>query len=257
MENLLSIKIPLYYYALLFNSTLLVYWSDHLLDNKNSVLVQNSIRHSTIFKNKSFFVSIGLILLLINSWISFIYLELTTLLMGSFLVICLILYLFTHQKIRSFLIFEKEILIAVLYSISVCFVPFEIIIRTPGSDHLILECIFFWLLLGCCTLQNLLMIALVEAETDEIAGAKNITYRLGKKKMKRLILYFLYLQTGISMVTLIKFNDSHAILMIILFFFISVLQQLALYLRKTNEISNSYRLIGELAFWLPALMLFI
>ena len=252
----LSIVIPLYYFALLFNSTLLVYWSDHLLDNKNIVLVQNSIRHTNIWKNKNILIGIGIGLFISNSWIAISYLKLTTLILGSVIVICMILYLFTHQKIRRVLILEKEILIAALYSISVCFVPFEILSRTTGSENLMLKCLLFCILIGCCALQNLLVVAVIEEESDKIAKAKNITHHFGKKQTVHLFLYLLLFQISLSMLTAIKFNDSPSIAMLILLLSISILQQVALYTRKRNQISNSYRYIGELAFWLTALMVF-
>ncbi len=197
LGQLFNITIPTHYYLLLAIGSLIIYWVDHVLDSQNPLLVQPNKRHYLFNKYKSFFYVAIISLIAINAYYSIAFLSRFELLFGLILLCSLGLYLLYHKKLVRLFILEKELLISILYVISILFAPIAIIngsLLAYSSICLLIVGLNLFLL----ALQNLLSMSVIERIPDRENGVKNITQIYGATKIREVQAAMLLLQITLS-----------------------------------------------------------
>ncbi|MCF8254524.1 MAG: hypothetical protein K9J84_08095 [Bacteroidia bacterium] len=246
--QVISTPIPWYFYLLLFQGTLVVYWFDHILDSRKPLLVQTGSRHS-VFKEKRvlFYILISL-LVLSNAFVALYFLSLLELVYGLILFFALLIYLFLHRKFIRIFILEKELLIAILYTSSLVFPLFAIVEPSLFSYNtlsifLIGSMVFF------AVLQNLFSIAKMESESDEEMEIRNITQSFGSYKLRQLQVAMLALQFFLGLVLWVIFPNTVTLKFVGISLLISFGQ---FFLPNAFQEANndSYRIVGELLYLL-------
>lgn len=184
------------WYALLFLGTLVVYWSDHLLDVKRQAFTGTGVRHAFFQKHNTIFKAAIIALILTAAVIALTQLSIITLTAGTLLFLLMQGYLYFHRKWKT----GKEIQIALLYAASIIT---PVILSNPDIINAYNPLSFSPLLrslsgvegLFLLTLHNLLSLATLDSQTDLTSGIPNITHRFGVKKVRAVQLALLLLQS--------------------------------------------------------------
>lgn len=203
LSQALLVSIPFFYYLLLFLGTLAIYWIDHIQDSKNALLVEPGARHA-IFKERRIWFMLGVILLFIlNGYLALTYLPFKEILYGLILFVALLGYLRFHRQLKRILLYEKEILISLLYTLSIAFAPWFLLRFEDVFGVMIFG--FLFLSIFCTALQNLFSVARIEQGRDGAIGIRNITHLYGEAKIHRIQVYLLLLQlVSLAFIYLLK-----------------------------------------------------
>lgn len=183
-SHALSQPVDIVWYALLFLGTLVVYWSDHLMDVKRQAFTGTGVRHAFFQKHNAIFKVAIIALILIAAVIAFAQLSIFTLTAGTLLFLLMQAYLYFHRKWKS----GKEIQIALLYAASIIT---PIILSNPQIINATLSSFSYLFLI---TLHNLLSLATLDSQSDLTSGTTNITHRFGVNTIRRFQLTLLLLQ---------------------------------------------------------------
>jgi hypothetical protein len=246
--QVISIPIPWYFYLLLFQGTLVVYWFDHVLDSRKPLLVQTGSRHAVFKEKRILFYFLISILVLSNAFLALYFLSLIELIYGLILFFALLIYLFLHRKFIRVFILEKELLIAILYTCSVVFPLFALL-----EPRLFSYDSFSILLIGSlvffAVLQNLFSIAKMESESDEEMEIRNITQSFGSTKLRQLQGAMLALQFLLGLVLWVIFPTVITLKFVGISMLISIGQ---FFLPSAFQEANNdaYRIVGELLYLL-------
>lgn len=176
-----------YYQLLLFMGTLLVYWIDHLQDSNNALLVLPGMRHAVFARYKVVFYILCILLFTCLVCISIIYLPLPALITGIALAAGMGAYALFHRNVKSNIILQKELLVSLLYALSVLYAP------VVEGANLLLAAMFI-LIVFLAALQNLFSIARIEYESDTQTGTMSILRHYGKSRLRTLQAAMLLLQ---------------------------------------------------------------
>lgn len=248
---LLPIQFPFYLYLLLFNCTLLVYWFDHLQDSYSAILVQHSKRHQLFFKWRILFIVASGLLVLTNTAIVFLYLNLNQIIIGSSVTMLAGIYLLFHRKWPRILWLEKELWIAVLYTIAIALIP----ILTLENLSLIVwpELLAISGLIGCSALINILSIARIEAHIDQQIGIKNLATQYSSNLINNLqyLIFTAQLMVAIGLYLIAPFLQ---VIYIALPLILNSIFQLSLPTLAARFKKEEYRYLGEWAFIICGLL---
>lgn len=245
LSQALMLPIPLYFYLLLINGTFIVYWIDHIQDSAQALLVQPGARHAIFKEKRSVFVGLILLLTLVNAGVAWLFLSVKIILAGTFLLLALLAYLRFHRKLKRVFILEKELLIALLYTLSTA-LPTWIYFQS----NFVLDWLVFVLLLlsvFLTTLQNLFSFARIEKEQDSQFKIRNISHIFGSDRLQSLQEMMLLLQGVTLLFLLLLFPQIALLRFVILLLLVSFIQYILPYFFY-NAHSPYYRWLGDGAF---------
>lgn len=191
---------------------------------------------------------------LINLLLIIFYLERRIILFGMIMSVFTGIYFagvyFTGS--RKSLVLQKEIFVALVYSIGIWGGP----VALKGfhfSSHQILFLIVFFLI----ALSDLLTFSFYEEKNDRLDEQNTFVINFGRKRTIRLVNI---LAAIVFIICVYQFENSTELLyrkvVLILTFMMFVILVL-LYFQDFFKSRLLYRYIGELVFWLPALILFV
>jgi hypothetical protein len=246
--QVISIPIPWYFYLLLFQGTLVVYWFDHVLDSRKPLLVQTGSRHAVFKEKRILFYFLISILVLSNAFLALYFLSLIELIYGLILFFALLIYLFLHRKFIRVFILEKELLIAILYTCSVVF-PLFALLEPRLFSYYSFSILLIGSLVFFAVLQNLFSIAKMESESDEEMEIRNITQSFGSTKLRQLQGAMLALQFLLGLVLWVIFPTVITLKFVGISMLISIGQ---FFLPSAFQEANNdaYRIVGELLYLL-------
>lgn len=227
------------YYLLIFAGTLVVYWLDHCFD---WILHPNPSDYRADFFGKNFKLMTGLTLVIssISLVLAYIFLPAFDFWAGCSLSLLMLCYLLFHRFLHKRTKLKKELLISLLYVVSIFF---PIWVHT-GFRPILLSLSAFYLVL----VHAILSVAHREWSADQKAGISNffdsgLKYRLNFN----LIAAFLFL------FSLYRFNPL-PLSMLISLLPVALFHHLIF---KGYFPANSYRLISEWSFTLSAVLAII
>ncbi len=253
-SQLLPLSVPWFVYVLLANSTLMVYWADHLLDARNDKIVGISIRHQYFKKNATVIIVLILFLGIANALIAILYVNKVGLLFGAIACLSAFFYVLYHDRFPHILLFEKEVLIGIIYGFSIGLVP----ILTLGF-----YAFFFWteillisILITLSAMQNTFSIAKIECTKDLAASARNVASRYSGSMLNELQIMFFILQLMLSIVLVLVSPVNGSLAVGITLIANSILQSFLPVYANANQ-DESYRYLGEWLFILCGVLWFI
>jgi hypothetical protein len=245
LSQALMLPIPLYFYLLLVNGTFIIYWIDHIQDSTQALLVQPGARHAIFKEKRSVFVGLILLLTLVNALIAWLFLSVKIILAGTLLLLALLAYLRFHRKLKRVFILEKELLIALLYTISTG-LPTWIYFQS----NFVLDWLVFVLLLlsvFLTALQNLFSVARIEKEQDSQFKIRNISQIFGSARLQSLQEMMLLLQ-GVTLIFLLLLFPQIALLRFAVSLLLLAFIQYILPYFFTSANNPYYRWLGDGSF---------
>lgn len=237
------------WYAGLPAATWAVYLTDHLLDATNNANINS--RHLLIARHRQLFILLISVLLLFCSamvWAtSDISLFWAAALCVPFVVVYFLLTFYANKKYQW--LFNKEMLVAFVYTLSIYAVVIINNYSTPG------EYIFLLLVLFMISYINLLSVSIIEMKKDLAAQKFSWALVLGRKRA-HVLLYVVFIATFIIYI-IYRFNaltvETEPLMRIYMFM---LLAHMVVYSNHEKlEKGEWYRKLSELIFWWPVLIL--
>jgi hypothetical protein len=244
-SQLLPLPVPWFVYVLLANCTLIVYWADHLLDARNAKIIALSIRHQYFKKYATFFIILILLLGIANALIAMLYVNKVGLLFGAIACLISFIYVWYNDRFPHILLFEKEVLVGIIYGFSIGLVP----ILTLGFYAFFIwpEILLISFLIALSTMQNTFSIAKIECTKDLAATARNIATRYAGSMLNELQIMFFILQLMLSILLVLVSPVNGSLVVGITLIANSILQfLLPVYANESQD--ESYRYLGEWLF---------
>lgn len=233
-------------------SVWIVYSLDHLIDGVMYKSSSQSIRHYFYYHYRKEVFILVFILTVINTILVVVFLEnqiiLFGLILGLFTGIYLLFVYFFGKKKK--LLLQKELFVAIIYTTGIWGGPVSLLDYHLTLDQLIIMLSFFLLVFA-----DILILNLYEKESDRIDNFHSFVLCFGEKVSVYLIriLIFLVFFMGIYQ-TIIASDIKIAMASKLLMLMSIVLLVLLNYQGKFNK-WPIYRVVGELVFWIPGLML--
>jgi hypothetical protein len=232
-----------------------VYYTDHIQDSEIALLVQPGKRHKLFKQYKTLFILLVVLMVLTCAIVAFKYLPVLQLMGGLVLCSAMFVYLWFHRQFKRKVILEKEILIALLYTLSVFYFPFSTAVMKVSSLSLLFrpdQVVFFLLVIlivFLTALQNLFSVAVIEKDLDEEGKIRSIAALFGSDRLRHLQLLLLLLQGVSSLLLLFLTNALH------LTSFLNVMACIAsinyvLPLVFVEPKNSYYRILGDACFLL-------
>ncbi len=230
-------------------SVWLIYTADHLIDAKLIEKEAFSFRHrlhQTHFHTLSIF---ALIAILINTWLTFYFLQPTIILAGSLLMMFVVVHhILNHFSKKSIFLFGKEMRVAFGYSFGLALSPF-ITAKNISLDAYLALAILFLL-----ALINLLFFSSVEKEADLEDRFVNISLHWSPNKVNQSI-RIVALFTLILCISFILISQHKLIGLLLM----SMLFILFLSFRKSQQLISAdlYRSLGDGIFLIPIVLFWL
>jgi hypothetical protein len=253
-SQLLPLPVPWFVYVLLANSTLMVYWADHLLDARNAKIAAVSMRHQFFKKHATIFIILMLMLGMANALIALFYVNQVGLFFGAIACFAAFFYVGFHNRFPRILLFEKEVLIGLIYGFSIGLVP--IVSLGVYSFFIWPEILLISFLIALSTLQNTFSIAKIECTKDLASAARNLATRYSGSMLTELQIMFFILQLMLSIVLFLISPVNGSLQVGIILTANSVLQFFLPAYAKVSQ-DESYRYLGEWLFILCGVLWFI
>jgi len=238
----------------LASSVWLVYTADHLLDGMKNRNRSESPRHLFHYRfKKTLFISI-LVLGLSTALLAFTYLPAQLILFGTALGIFVLLYLFITwilgRKGKRY--FFKEGIIAIVYVAGIWGGPLVFTGKPPHMETVLIIIAFFFL-----ALNNLLTLSYYEEIKDRKDGHYSFTVVHGKKATLALIMIFFLLISFLFIRAIVNAHSAATTFACFIFFIMGILQLFLVFFKNIFGKKYRYRILGELVFWLPGLILLL
>lgn len=238
--KMLQVRLLPYGMVALALSVWIIYTVDHLIDAKDVRGSASGTRHR--FHQEHFKLLLFFIFAAITTVIVLLFFIRIRVLYGGLLLIsAVLLYLLLHRNFKI----PKEILISILYTCGVLLPSFMVTSLT--YRELPLVSIFLFML---SALANLLVFSWFDYENDKRDGFSSLAISIGKNKTKALIWLIGIIGIGLCPLSL----DTTAALLI---YSIIVVQILLIGFPSFFARYERYRILGDAAFMLPLLYLFL
>ena len=222
-----------------------MYWCDHLQDSTSSSLVQNSKRHLLFFIWRKAFIGASGLLVLTNTVIVFLFLNLNQIIIGSSVTMLAGIYLLFHRRWPRILWLEKELWIAALYTIAIALIP--ILTLEKMSILVWPEILAISGLIGCSAIINILSIARIEAHIDQQIGIKNLATQYSANLINNLqyLIFTAQLMVAIGLYLIAPFLQ---VIYVALPLSLNSIFQLSLPSLASRFKQEEYRFFGDWAF---------
>jgi hypothetical protein len=228
----------------------ILYNSDHLIDGIKLKENAHTIRHFYHYYFLKRIFSIILLLSILAVPLIFLFLEKPIVLFGVFAASItgayfLLVYFFGN---RESLFIQKELSVALIYTIGIWGGPASLMSYNLNSGQIILIIAFF-----ICVFIAVIVFSYYEEDTDRIDHHTTLVARFGSKIVKRL-LHFLLILLFILCISQIIFTHQiiyarTAKLMMLM----GILLLIIMSYPENFAQKNRYRFLTELVFWLPML----
>ncbi len=231
-----------------------VYTVDHLLDGWKSKGKACIKRHYFHYKHRKPLLVIVFISSCTSLFLSLTYFTIDILL-GAGLILIAAAFYFTavfFKGSRASLLLQKELFIAFIYCLGICFTP---LIWNTGYPGLV-EMGFLTMIFLLAWFQGILA-AWYELDQDQKDGHHSFVTLFGKESSKRFlqILYVIISMTGLL---LLIYSDS--LLMLFSACILLLINHILLACLSRQDIfgiGERYKWLSELAFWLPGFIFFL
>ena len=250
--KLLDVQPGFAWWIVLHFSVWIVYSLDHLIDGimyKNST---QTLRQCFYYNHRKEVLILIFILSIINIILGFIFLEKQIIYFGLILGLftgtyLLFVYFFGKKKQ---LLLQKELFVAIIYTTGIWGGPVSLL-----DYHLTIDLVIILLGFFLLVFADILILNLYEKESDRLNNFHSFVLYFGEKVSVYLIRILIFLVFFMGLYQTIMASDIKiAIASKLLMLMCIVLLVLLNYQGKFNK-RSVYRVVGELVFWIPGLML--
>lgn len=251
LAQVLSIQIPFIIYFSLGMCVWLIYTIDHLMDATK--MQGNAVSPRHVFHQKYFeeLAWIWLVVFVLTGFLSLAYLPIQTIKLGIiaaiFVVVHFVLVNFLGSKIS--VLVQKEFGVAISYLLGVSVGPLSLIEVFPSYLYWVLAQIFLYAFI------NLLQFSYFETEVDSQQGQTSIARSIGSKYLGNIINGILILALIVNIYCFKNFSEFLNIQSVL---FVMYLALALLFLAKKHfQANEKYRLLGDMVFIFPLVLLFL
>ncbi|PLX02809.1 MAG: hypothetical protein C0595_09070 [Marinilabiliales bacterium] len=249
-NHLLQLHLNIYWLVILILATWSFYTFDHLVDGfktKDKALI---FRHLFHYKFRITLSILAIISAFTAIILAYFYLEKLVITAGLLLgLIGLIYFLILSFTTKKNLFFQKEIIIAFVYVVGIWMAPIITKNELPGNFVFLSMLVVFFL-----AFAEGIMASYFDYEKDIIEGHSSFTVMFGRKSTN-IFLITLHILVFVLLFYLITLKISELqlaaviimLLMNTILLFINIIPQLFVK-------NDTYRIIGEMVFWIPALL---
>ncbi len=238
------------HYVTLGASVWLIYTIDHLMDAQVIKMPAITMRHRFHQEYYRPLLGIWVVVFMMTSIITFLYLPVATIKMGllgtSLVVVHLVMLRLFKNKL--FVLFKKELRIALGYTFGVAIGPISMSENYSGFVWLVLTFIFGLALL------NLIQFSLFDRNVDVKQNQKSIATELSALRLSRLIIILNSALTIFWSILLVLGSIPFSIIAV-LGISLLVLTLISLF-QPFFEKHDRYRVLGDMVFCFPVFLLF-
>jgi len=233
-------------------SVWIVYSLDHIIDAVRRKAIDLSIRQLFFKKHSKWLWIILLLLAIVNGFLVLYSLETAIVKFGLVIgfvtsVYFLLLILFGEKK-SMFL--QKELYVAAIYTAGIWVGPMALVKFQLNHDHLILLINFLLLVFS-----DILILNFYEAESDKKNNPHSFILKYGKRFSYYFIWTLIIVVFSSSLLEVILVQEVKLSIAFKLLMFMSIVLLILFNYRDKFRQWPYYRLIGEVVFWLPVLLL--
>ncbi len=246
-------KLPGIWWLILSLAVWIIYTSDHLIDSLKKKQQALNYRHRIHFLLKNYLITITIFLIVITILLSVIYLEKKIVIAGVILGSIVMLYLLAvliGQKYFTY--FFKEIFIATIYVAGIWLAP---LIESSNIEILFTVAIITIFIL--LAISEGLIVSAYEILLDVTDAQHSFSTRFGVKTTRKIAGFLLSIAILLSLIFIFMANTKLQIMCFIITLLMSILLCILLIFTHFFSKNNRYRLLGELLFWMPAIIWFI
>jgi 4-hydroxybenzoate polyprenyltransferase len=252
--HIFEVSMPKWWWVILPLSVWIIYTTDHLLDGLKTKNINAAIyRHQYHYKNKKLFVKAIISAIIIDILMVIIFLPEKLILRGIVLSFFVAAYLFTVHFInkKRFFYYQKEFVIATVYTIGIILGPITISNKSLTSWQFILVAG-----IALLTWAEGLLAAWFDYDNDIHDGHVSFATVKGKKTTKYFILFiniFIFVLLKINVLLITNYTQFFAIIIEALMNLILLIMLLS---HEKFKYNDRYRILGEMVFWIPGIMIF-
>ncbi len=251
-SNLLEVEAKPEWIIILAFATWSFYTIDHLIDGIKSKGKSTIFRHQFHFNNKTLLATLVIIFGVTSLLLSLLFLNFQIIQVGLLMGLLVLVY-FTVLKLfgnkKSFFL-QKEIIIAFVYVAGIWLAPLVWLHEIPETFTIIVISVLFFL-----AWAEGVMASWFDYENDLTEGHSSFTVLFGKQNT-RIFLIVLHILIFIIIklsVFFVSSNLQFAAMIILALMNLSLL--LIILYPSTFSKNERYRIVGEMVFWLPFLIL--
>ncbi|HEY9113219.1 MAG TPA: hypothetical protein VIN10_00880 [Bacteroidales bacterium] len=252
--HLLGVDAQPAWWFVLPSAVWVIYTSDHLIDSLSKKNQATIDRHLFHFQNRKILSVLIIIIGSASATVGFLHLDKLIIQGGIALSVLVLLYFLAIPLLKKKFkfIFQKELLIAFVYTAGIFLAPLVWYGTMPGFTTILLVTNIFFL-----ALVETIMNSFFDFEKDKADGHTSFTTQFGKRKTEATIYFVLFALFFLNSI-LFFFQTEPLLFMgllleIVMIFLLMTIMIFTKYFQKNSR----YRWVGEGVFWIPALLVLI
>ncbi|MEZ5083436.1 MAG: hypothetical protein R2750_08310 [Bacteroidales bacterium] len=239
------------YWIILSLSVWIIYTADHLVDAYRLKANAHTDRHLFHYKNfRRILIAIVLLSMIVLNLVIF-YLPTTVFYYGLGIGIFSLLYFFLLHVNKSSVFLQKEIIVAIIYTLGIWGVP--LILNNFSIDLYRILLLFGFFILA---LADILLLSYFELDSDIKDNHVTWAVKFGKRKTKQMIRALLGIINIICVCLFVANSRELEKIAGIIYLLMATLIMGMISFPEKFEKQFLYRYLVEFVFWLPGLMLF-
>ncbi len=239
------------YWAVLAISVWIIYTLDHLVDATRLRENAHTPRHLFAYKNINFLVGAIGVLTVLDAYLVLSFMEKEVLFYGLSLGALVLVYFLVlhHASSRQSILVQKEIIVALVYTAGVWGIP--VMYAEAFSAIVLVILVAGFIVLA---LMNTLLLAIRDRDTDLLDNHPSFALKMGRIYTRRTVCFLGGLVFLISLILMVFLSGEYLAAAIIYGIMATCMMGLS-FLSETSDDELLFRLLTELVFWLPGLML--
>ncbi len=227
-------------------SVQIIYLTDHIFDVLQKKTLILSERHRFIKEHIKLFMTVLVLLILVNVYLCLLILNTSALFTGLGLCTVVIIYFYNNISLK---LIPKEILTAIIYAVGICLIP----LYFNMTNTKFFEIFFLMMGISICTFINLICNNLFEWYDDETNSENSFGQKVGILLSERLLKLF-YLISFSGYIGSLLFNDFFIKEFSLSLSFISLIHLLIYKYQNLPFLKKYKRSILEWSFAMPSLI---
>jgi len=254
ISSLLDVHPPWIYWVVLPLSVWIFYTLDHLVDANRLKNYAHTHRHLFVYRYFKPILMLVTILSVVDILLVVIFLEKEVLMYGISIGFFAAFYLFMIHLSgnKKFIVQQKEFFVTLIYTLGLWGVPVLLLDKGLSDVHFL--CVIGFLILAY---SNTLVFSFYETKTDKQDGHGSFALIFGQDKTRKIIVLLLFFVFLVAIYLIIN-NDEILVRVAAKIYMIMGLLSLALVSFPTLfKKERIYRLLTEVIFWVPGLILLV
>ena len=228
-----------------------VYTADHLADGYRQKENSNIYRHDFHYRYRKILIPLIAITGISAGVLALVFLEPAVirggLILSAMILLYLLLLFFSAKKSNFY--FHKELFIAFAYTAGIFLAPLAWYGKAPCFSKILPIIILFLL-----AWVESVMVSFFDYEDDLADGNTSFSLRYGKKQTRKILITVIIISAILMVLSVLFLKDQMSVYAVVIELLMLTILFVIIYTPRSFQENNIYRWIGELVFWLPALL---